>query len=84
MVGSDWINNGSEGRGLKRAFKRLLAKMDQTQDINELTAITRSLAYVATAKVNIVKMEKDKELEERIKKLEEAAGLAQQSPPISK
>lgn len=78
LVGSDWKNIGSEGRGLKRAFKRLLDDMDSSQSAGERAMIAKALGYVASARCAVIKLEREHQLEDRMTRLEALAGIAQQ------
>lgn len=78
MVGSDWKNIGSEGRGLKRAFKRLLDDMEGAQSSGERAMIAKALGYVASARCAVIKLEREHQLEDRMTRLEQLAGIAQQ------
>lgn len=74
MTQVEWSNNNPEGRGLRRAFRRLEGKLDNTEDIHELTELIRAMAYVAQIKAAIAK---NQELEKRIADLERLMGVAQ-------
>lgn len=72
MTRLSWENNAPEGMALRRAMYRLLERLEKAGDDDQKIAeLSRALAYVCTAKCNISKAEKDKELEERIERLEQ-------------
>lgn len=73
MPAYDWTTNNHEGRGLRRAFKRLEEKLEEANDSDEIANIAKSMAYIATAKSNIAK---NHDLEERLEALEKVAGIA--------
>lgn len=75
MPAYDWTTNNHEGRGLRRAFKRLEDKLDSIQDTHELAELVRAMGYVAQIKAGIAK---NQELEKRIEELERLAGIAKQ------
>lgn len=72
----DWKTNDSEGRRLRRAFKRLSDKLEKAQTTQEVIDITRAMAYIAQAKSTLAKHDFDREIEGRIEELERIAGLA--------
>lgn len=75
MTRVSWTNNDHEGRGLRRAFDKLDSKLENAQDVHELTEIIRAMGYIAQIKSGL---SKNHELEERIAELERLAGIAQQ------
>ncbi|GEM_PF-2503704 len=81
MPAYDWTTNNHEGRGLRRAFKRLEEKMESARDPKTIAELSKAMAYVAQAKSNIAK---NHDLEKRVQELERLAGMAQKAAPIQK
>lgn len=75
MVKKAWSDNKFEGIALRRIFKKLAKKIDAETDLDKMLNIARTMGYIALAKHQLAKSD----LEERVSKLEEIAGLAQKS-----
>ncbi len=80
MTQVSWSSNSPEGRGLRRAFRRLQGKLQDTNNLHDLCELVRAMGYVAQIKAGIAKTE---DLEKRISELERIAGIAQKTKPIS-
>jgi len=85
MANRTWSDNKYEGLALRKMFKRLQTRADKNANNLKLQlVISHELCYIAATKGHIAKSEKERELEERLKKLEELAGLVQKTAPVTK
>lgn len=75
MVKTDWKTNDKEGRGLRRAFDKLLRKLRDTNDVHELAEISRALAYVSTSKKALTDSEEIKELKAELEEVKKILAL---------
>ena len=72
MANSKWTDSSVEGRGLRRVFKKLIGKIEQEENPETLVKLANAAAYVADKKVSIAFKT---ELEERVQRLEQLAGI---------
>ncbi|MGI0019035.1 MAG: hypothetical protein ACREAY_01040 [Nitrososphaera sp.] len=76
MAKYDWETNALEGRALRRVFKQLAEKMKTAESTAEMCEIARAMAYIATAKTTLSKVDWDK-IDKRIAALERVAQISE-------
>jgi len=77
MTQINWKNNDHSGAFVERSLRQLETLFEKQKSPAKKLAILQKYVWIWSVKANIAKSDKEKELEERIKKLEELAGLAQ-------
>lgn len=82
MTRVNWKDNKHSGIFVTRQLMALEPIIEKAKGPRKMVYLSRYV-YLWQTKAMIAKTEKDNELEERIKKLERAAGLAQQTPPVT-
>jgi len=73
-MGSGWDNRGFYGRILKKMISDQKKSYTKQHNQNEKSKITKNIAYLIQVQSQLIKDEKN--VEKRIDKLEELAGIA--------
>lgn len=84
MTRVNWKTNDHSGRFVNRSLRQLEVALEKTKSTQKKMQLLKDYVYVWSVKAQIGKSERDKELEERIEKLEQAAGLAQKGAPVTR
>ena len=74
MTKTGWDRYDYEGRGLRRAFKRLSNDLKESKTIGERCEIVRAMTYAAMAKNSLLKLDYE-DLRRRIAELETNLGI---------